>query len=79
VRLSPGDRVLLYTDGVVEYMNPSREVFGDERLHALLRSRRAEPVGQLCESIRSALTEHGRGAAPLDDVSILAFEYRGAA
>ena len=79
VQLSPGDRVLLYTDGVVEYMSPDREVFGDERLHALLRSRRGEPLGSLCDAIRSALAEHGRGAAPLDDVSLLAFEYQGAA
>jgi sigma-B regulation protein RsbU (phosphoserine phosphatase) len=79
VRLSPGDRVLLYTDGVVESMDPAREVFGDARLRELLRDMRKESLEGVCEAIRSALAAHARGAEPLDDVSILALEYQGAA
>ncbi|MBN1888865.1 MAG: SpoIIE family protein phosphatase [Thermoflexales bacterium] len=36
--LQPGDTVLFYTDGVVEAMNPARELYGFERLEALARS-----------------------------------------
>jgi phosphoserine phosphatase RsbU/P len=79
VRLSPGDRVVLYTDGVVEFMDPAREVFGDARLEALLRERRAEPLDRLCDAIRSELARHARGAEAIDDVSILALEYQGPA
>ena len=38
VTLAPGDRVLLYTDGVSEAESPSGELFGEARILALLRS-----------------------------------------
>src|SRR5262249_14352544 len=38
VTLEHGDRLLLYTDGVVEAQNPHRETFGEDRLCALVRS-----------------------------------------
>ena len=79
VALAPGDRILLYTDGVVEHMDPSRELFGDDRLRELLRDRRGEPLETFCEAIQSALAAHGRGEPPLDDVSLLVLEYEGTA
>ena len=78
VRLSPGDRVVLYTDGVIEFMDPAREVFGEPRFEALLRERRGEPLDEFCAAIRTRLAEHARGAEAIDDVSILALEYQGA-
>jgi serine phosphatase RsbU (regulator of sigma subunit) len=38
IRLSPGDALVLYTDGVVEARSPDGTFFGEERLAALLRS-----------------------------------------
>ncbi|HYM80585.1 MAG TPA: SpoIIE family protein phosphatase [Candidatus Limnocylindria bacterium] len=35
--LAPGDRLVLYTDGMVEAENPERELFGEERLLEVLR------------------------------------------
>jgi sigma-B regulation protein RsbU (phosphoserine phosphatase) len=32
VKMSPGDKVILYTDGIVEAMNEKEEIFGFERL-----------------------------------------------
>jgi hypothetical protein len=55
VALEPGDRLLLYTDGVSEAASPSGELYGEERLLALLREL---PAGLGCkESIARILDE----------------------
>lgn len=36
LRLNPGDRLTLYTDGLLEARNPDGELFGFDRLHTLL-------------------------------------------
>lgn len=35
--VGPGDRVVLYTDGIIECRNAGGEMFGEERFHDLLR------------------------------------------
>jgi serine phosphatase RsbU (regulator of sigma subunit) len=36
--LAPGDRILMYTDGIIETFNRQDEDFGEERLKSLLRT-----------------------------------------
>ena len=36
VELRPGDRVLLYTDGISEAARESGEMFGEDRIHAAI-------------------------------------------
>ncbi|MFL6293427.1 MAG: PP2C family protein-serine/threonine phosphatase [Thermoanaerobaculia bacterium] len=51
LRVSPGDRLLLYTDGVTEALNRAGDPFGDERLRDLLAAS-GEPdaiLGRLAE------------------------------
>jgi hypothetical protein len=40
IRISPGDRCLLWTDGVFEARNAAQEEFGRSRCHEFLKSRR---------------------------------------
>jgi sigma-B regulation protein RsbU (phosphoserine phosphatase) len=74
--LHPGDRVLLYTDGVTEAQSPTGEFFGVSRLCESFRAhRRLAP-----EEILSALLDDVRSfcaAAPLsDDVAIVVLEIK---
>jgi len=77
VRLGPGDRLYLYSDGVPEAMDPSGRQFGDARLlEAIGRGR----SGPLEESIAALLEEVGRwqgSGRPQDDISVLAAEVSG--
>lgn len=76
VRLAPGDRLLLYSDGVTEALNEADQPFGRAQLEACLRAK--IPVDELCATLIEAVYDHC-GARPLnDDITALACEYRGA-
>jgi sigma-B regulation protein RsbU (phosphoserine phosphatase) len=68
----PGDRLFVYTDGLVEFQNREGEFFGRPRLLELLKSGRSAAAA--VEAVRAALAEFGGGAAPADDVTLLGIE-----
>jgi sigma-B regulation protein RsbU (phosphoserine phosphatase) len=68
LRLAPGDRLLLYTDGVTEALSPAGEPFGDERLGELLAAS-AEPDRVLARL--AEWTGRGPGASMDDDVTLV--------
>jgi sigma-B regulation protein RsbU (phosphoserine phosphatase) len=71
----PGDRLMLYSDGVTECANPRGELFGDERLLNYLRGTRTEPLPQMLAGLELEM-EQWRGLAEFeDDVSLLALEF----
>lgn len=75
ITLTPGDTALFYTDGVTESFNTAREMFGEERLDALLAQHHGTPghlIAEVLESLR-AFTD-ARPAA--DDRTILALTVR---
>lgn len=75
--LRAGDRLILYTDGVVEYRDRRGRMFGVERLHRHLLQGAALPVGELMEALWQELMDFGHNRALDDDVSIMGLEYRG--
>jgi len=66
--IGPGDRFLLYTDGVLE-ANKDGEEFGDARVKNIL----ARPLvaDELCDSVGSEVSAWSRGAAG-DDITVVA-------
>ncbi len=74
LRLAPGDRVFLYTDGVVEAEDAEEKHFGTEGLatEALNGGEKNldDCVASIMENVRTWVGSRGL----LDDVSILAFE-----
>ncbi len=70
VRLSPGDRVVLFTDGVTEASDASGEEFGEARLLSLLERSRALPAGTIQEKIIGAISEFS-GGHRTDDATLL--------
>jgi sigma-B regulation protein RsbU (phosphoserine phosphatase) len=70
VQLSPGDMLVLYTDGLTEASSPREEFFGEERLLDLARSN----LGHSAQEVQDALMEHVHqfvGDAPqFDDITL---------
>jgi sigma-B regulation protein RsbU (phosphoserine phosphatase) len=72
VRLHPGDRVLLYTDGITEAVNPAGEMFGEDRLDQTMTgiprevSARAT-IEALLERVRAFTGD----VEPADDMTVM--------
>jgi sigma-B regulation protein RsbU (phosphoserine phosphatase) len=60
-RLEPGDRVVLYTDGVTEASDPDDEEFGEERLVRLLQQNATATANELQAKIMQAAGDFCRG------------------
>jgi serine phosphatase RsbU (regulator of sigma subunit) len=71
LRLSPGDVVALYTDGVTEARNTAGELFGIERLCSLLRGVRALSPEAILETVLAEVADFRGGMPPADDLTLL--------
>jgi sigma-B regulation protein RsbU (phosphoserine phosphatase) len=71
VPLYPGDRFLLFSDGVSELMNPVSEEFGMGRLEVWMRSNAHLWSEDAVKSLVQALELHRAGQEQSDDITIL--------
>lgn len=76
LQLQPGDRLLLYSDGVPEAMDSTLNQLTNERmLHELDASRDLPPEQQVAH-VKKVVTDWCQPKGPLDDVSLLLIEIR---
>jgi sigma-B regulation protein RsbU (phosphoserine phosphatase) len=77
-QLSPGDKLVIFTDGVCEAQNAGGEFFEARRLRRLLKeSGPGSTAGQLLDRLIAALRDFTAGAEQADDMTCLILEYRG--
>ena len=77
MKLQTGDKIFLYTDGLLENRNPAGDFFGKTRFYEILEKYRREPVEEIVESIYTSVKDYRQEAKPDDDISILGVEYCG--
>jgi phosphoserine phosphatase RsbU/P len=77
VALRSGDKVIVYTDGILDYSNAGGELFGKKRLFGTLQKYAGSPVQTLMEMVQKSLKDFAGAASPADDASIMAIEYVG--
>ena len=73
LRLCDGDTLLLYTDGVVEALDPHEQPFGEKRLQRMLAKGRHQNAAELVDHVLEAVEQHSNGQRK-DDVTLLAME-----
>jgi sigma-B regulation protein RsbU (phosphoserine phosphatase) len=69
--LEPGDRVVLYTDGIVEAMNDKEEIFGFDRLLEVVQGARGTTADSLLKEIIDKVNVFAGGAAQHDDLTVI--------
>ncbi len=72
VKLTPGDTLLLFTDGVTDTRSPHGEVFGYGRLQSSLEKLKVHSGQQVCDGILQTLREFQSDARQEDDITMLA-------
>jgi phosphoserine phosphatase RsbU/P len=73
VSLEPGDRVYLYSDGVIESLNAAEEDFGFARLIAAIDRQRGRPLREGLDAIADLVSDWSGGCLR-DDVTLLGIE-----
>jgi sigma-B regulation protein RsbU (phosphoserine phosphatase) len=70
LRLVPGDQVVLYTDGITEAASPDGELFGTERLDAVLENC-SVTASDLLREVLAAVEAFTHGRPATDDRTVL--------
>jgi serine phosphatase RsbU (regulator of sigma subunit)/CHASE2 domain-containing sensor protein len=79
-RLAPGEALCLFTDGVTEAMNQKDELYGRQRLFAVLKSSfDLTDARQLLNAVRDDVRAYVLDTERSDDLTILALHWKGAA
>jgi phosphoserine phosphatase RsbU/P len=69
--ISPGDILVMFSDGIVEAETPTGEAFDLERLSKILADAADCNARELLSTIRAELDRHRQGARPADDQTVV--------
>jgi sigma-B regulation protein RsbU (phosphoserine phosphatase) len=74
IELQPGDRLLLYTDGITETANSSEEFFGEERLAEFIAAHDNMAADAFADALLAQLAAWSGGGsrgAQTDDITLV--------
>ncbi len=73
-KLQRGDRIYLFTDGIVEASAPSGEEFGLKRIQQSIETQTSRPLQASLDKIYEQALQFTEDSKQQDDISLLAFE-----
>jgi sigma-B regulation protein RsbU (phosphoserine phosphatase) len=73
--MSPGDCLLLYTDGLTESVNADLEEFGLARVCDVLMEHLGDSAEEVVASLETALGEFTGPTDPFDDITLVLIKY----
>jgi phosphoserine phosphatase RsbU/P len=71
IKLTQGDEVILYTDGVTEAINEKNVQFGQDRLIKVIKDNRASSAKDLMEKIQTEVNLFVNNQPQFDDVTLM--------
>ncbi|HEX7616212.1 MAG TPA: PP2C family protein-serine/threonine phosphatase [Thermoanaerobaculia bacterium] len=75
VRFDPGDRLVLYSDGLIEALNDDGEPFGFERFEGVILSRGAQGADVLKQALLESVKSFTRNRPPEDDQTLVVVSF----
>ncbi len=77
IQLSEGDILILFTDGVVESISKTNKVYGDSRLHNLIKRNFDASPEELIKKFEQDLERFGEKTEQHDDMTMVIIKKKG--
>jgi serine phosphatase RsbU (regulator of sigma subunit)/pSer/pThr/pTyr-binding forkhead associated (FHA) protein len=77
IALSPGDWLIVFSDGVSEAMSASGDEYGESRIVSVVEHHKNLEPRQLLEALFADVREFARGAPQSDDITAMVLRYGG--
>jgi len=74
ISMAPGDRLFVYTDGIIDTPSPEGESFGLVRLKDALDANTGVPLSELKSAVLKTLHQYSGKELTHDDVTLIALE-----
>jgi serine phosphatase RsbU (regulator of sigma subunit) len=71
LQLQPGDRILLYTDGITEAHDRENKLYGEDRLQKVLERTKDLPGEEVLEQILNDVNDYAQGVPQFDDITMI--------
>ena len=78
IKINPGDRLFIYTDGITEATNDYDELYGEERLLHILKTvqDKGKTPRDILDIVRNDLNDFVLEAPQFDDITMLSMVYK---
>ncbi|HPA64603.1 MAG TPA: DUF3369 domain-containing protein, partial [Spirochaetota bacterium] len=76
IKLDGGERIILFTDGLVEARNTSDQMIGNENFYKILSERNSLSIEEMCLKVFEDVSNYSKGIDPDDDKTILITEIK---
>lgn len=76
ITLNEGDKIFQYTDGVTEATNADNELYGSERLNAVLTANAGRSPRVILDAVKSDIDGFVDKADQFDDITMLCLEFK---
>ncbi|MCD7729452.1 MAG: PP2C family protein-serine/threonine phosphatase [Clostridia bacterium] len=76
IQLDEGDMIFLHTDGVTEATDAKYNLYGKERMLAVLNENKDKPLNEILSSVKADIDNFAQGVAQFDDITMLCFKLK---